>query len=44
MRTDLVQHGIVWFAFGGLVLVGLSLIWGRGSDANGAAGDKGTTP
>ena len=32
MRTDTVQHGIFWFAFGGLILVGLSLIWGR--DAN----------
>jgi signal peptidase len=44
LRTDAVQHGIFWFAFGGLILVGLSLIWGRGSDANGAQGDKGTTP
>ena len=32
IRTDAVQHGIFWFAFGGLILVGLSLIWGR--DAN----------
>ena len=32
LRADAVQHGIFWVAFGGLLLVGLSLIWGQ--DAN----------
>ena len=31
LRADAFQHGILWVAFGGLLLLGLSLIWGKGS-------------
>jgi signal peptidase I len=32
LRTPAVQHGVFWVAFGGLLVLGLSLIWGRGDD------------
>ena len=33
LRTPLVQHGFLWAAFGGLLLLGLKLIW-RSSDTS----------
>lgn len=32
LRSPTVQHGIFWIAFGGLLVVGLSLIWGRSGE------------
>lgn len=29
LRTPVVQHGFLWVAFGGLLLLGLRLIWGK---------------
>jgi len=41
LRSDAIQHGIFWVAFGGLLLLGLSLIWGKGSGDEGDHGDGG---
>jgi signal peptidase len=41
LRSDAIQHGIFWVAFGGLLLLGLSLIWGKGSSDEGDEGDGG---
>jgi len=30
LRSPTVQHGVLWVAFAALLLLGLSLIWGRG--------------
>jgi signal peptidase len=32
LRAPAVQHGILWVAFGGLLLVGLSMIWRKDPD------------
>jgi len=37
LRTPAVRHGVFWFAFGGLILLGLTLIWGK--EEEGADGD-----
>ena len=29
LRSPVVQHGVLWVGFGGLVLLGLSTIWGK---------------
>jgi len=46
LRTPAVRHGVFWFAFGGLILLGLTLIWGKeeqgaegGDDPTDADGD-----
>ncbi len=38
LRSDAIQHGIFWVAFGGLLLLGLSLIWGKSSSDEGDGG------
>lgn len=35
LRTPVVQHGFLWAAFGGLLLLGLKLIWGSSAKAEG---------
>lgn len=32
LRTTAVQHGVLWVAFGGLLVLGLSLIWGSSDE------------
>jgi signal peptidase len=29
LRAPAVQHGVLWVALGGLILLGLSTIWGK---------------
>jgi len=29
LRSPVVQHGILWFALGGVLVLGLSMIWGK---------------
>jgi signal peptidase len=41
LRSDAIQHGIFWVALGGLLLLGLSLIWGKGSNDEGDERDGG---
>jgi len=33
LRAPVVQHGILWVALGGVLVLGLSMIWGKGSAA-----------
>jgi signal peptidase len=41
LRSPAIQHGVLWVAFGGLLLLGLRLIWGS-SDENDPTGNDHT--
>jgi signal peptidase len=40
LRAPAVQHGILWIAFGGLLLLGLSTIWGKKSQVSDKDSDE----
>ena len=35
LRSPVIQHGLFWFAFAGVLLLGLSMIWGSSSKSSG---------
>jgi signal peptidase len=44
LRNPAVQHGVFWVAVGGLVLLGLTLIWGTGRDDESDPGSEPDQP